>query len=106
MTNIECDVCHKTINIDEKTYVIENKRYYHKKCYLARAKKENKTKYLPKLKKFTLLFSISLIIFIILIIYQDISNPISVLSLFVMLILTISFGIITTLLLTQLIRFK
>lgn len=106
MPKIECMHCQKEINIEEKDFIIEDKRYYHKRCYISHAKKENKAKIIPKLKKFSTYFSILLIILIILNVFLDLSNPFLVFSVYITMVLTISFGIMTVALLIQLNRLK
>jgi hypothetical protein len=106
MPKLECEFCHKLINIEEKNFIIENKCYFHKKCYVSHIKKEKKAKFLPKFKKFSSYFTISLIILIVLCLFQDLSNLFSLFSIYILMVLSISFGIMTLILLFQLIRFK
>lgn len=106
MPVIECENCHKPINLEKKDFIIEDKCYYHQKCYLSHIKKENRKKYLPKLKKFSVYFLISLILFIILSFFQDLTNNFLLFLAYFILVLTISFGVIMIGILFQLIRLK
>lgn len=105
MSEKECEICQKTIKIEED-FLIENKHFFHKKCYISHLKKEKNLKLLPKLKKFVVYFTINLIIFIFLYAINNTSNLFLVFILYIMMVLTISFGLMTIALLIQLNRFK
>jgi len=106
MPTIECEKCYKLINTEEKNFIVDDKRFFHKKCYLLYIKQQNKEKYRPKLTYFSVYFSICLFIFILLSVFQDLSNPFLVFLSYIMMVLTISFGIMIFICLIQLIRLK
>jgi len=106
MPKIDCELCKKEINVEDKDYVCENKGFYHKECYFSQLKQEKEAIYLAKLKKFLIYFTISIIIFITLYVFQEPSNLFINLILYILMVLMISFGIIVFILMIQTIRLK
>ncbi|MHA1294415.1 MAG: hypothetical protein ACTSQJ_17365 [Promethearchaeota archaeon] len=91
MPKIQCEICLKEIDVENKDYIVENKCFYHKNCYISKIKIEKKAIFLPKLKKFFTYFIASLMLFIILSFFQDFGNLFIAFIWFTSFVLTVTF---------------